>query len=469
LKYLLPDLAPARENPAFRRLLAGGLLSTLGSSMTSFAVVLQLWDLSGSSLDVGLLGLTFIPVLIIGLLGGSIADVVDRRKLALAATACQMAVSAAFAVQAYAQFRQLWLLYALAVVQAIVQAINAPSRGTFVPRLVPPEQLNAAITLSTLSGRIVMLFGPALAGVITGAFGLRTCYAVDTISFVASLYATARLPPMRPQPAPATGKPATGKPATGKPATGKPATSKPATSKPATSKPGAARPSLHATAEGLRFIRRRPVLVAAFLTDLDAMLLGLPVAIFPALNAAHFGGRPQTLGLLNAAVGVGGLLSAALSGPAARVSRQGRGMLAGTMIWGLAIACFGLTRSLLLALVMLAVAGAADTLTVTFRAFMVRTVTPDEFRGRVSSVEYIIGTGGGPLGNVETGTVASLTTPAFSAISGGIGCFAIAVLIAVLFPAFTRYRAGSPDTPPAPVPAPDSSDCPSSAVDAGQP
>jgi MFS family permease len=199
------------------------------------------------------------------------------------------------------------------------------------------------------------------------------------------------------------------------------------------------------------------------------MLLGLPVAIFPALNAAHFGGRPQTLGLLNAAVGVGGLLSAALSGPAARVSRQGRGMLAGTMIWGLAIACFGLTRSLLLALVMLAVAGAADTLTVTFRAFMVRTVTPDEFRGRVSSVEYIIGTGGGPLGNVETGTVASLTTPAFSAISGGIGCFAIAVLIAVLFPAFTRYRAGSPDTSSAPVPAPDSSDSPSPAVDAGQP
>jgi MFS family permease len=482
LKQLLPDLAPARENPAFRRLLAGGLLSTLGSSMTSFAVVLQLWDLSGSSLDVGLLGLTFIPVLIIGLLGGSIADAVDRRKLALAATACLMAVSAAFAVQAYAQFRQLWLLYALAMVQAIVQAINAPSRGTFVPRLVPPGQLNAAITLSTLSGRIVMLFGPALAGVITGAFGLRTCYAVDTISFVASLYATARLPPMRPQPAPAASKPAAGKPGTGKPAASKPAASKPAakpgtgkpaakpgTGKPSAGKPGTARPSLHATAEGLRFIRRRPVLVAAFLTDLDAMLLGLPVAIFPALNAAHFGGRPQTLGLLNAAVGVGGLLSAALSGPAARVSRQGRGMLAGTMIWGLAIACFGLTRSLLLALVMLAVAGAADTLTVTFRAFMVRTVTPDEFRGRVSSVEYIIGTGGGPLGNVETGTVASLTTPAFSAISGGIGCFAIAVLIAVLFPAFTRYRAGSPDTSSAPVPAPDSSDSPSPAVDAGQP
>jgi MFS family permease len=416
---MLPDLRPARDSPAFRRLLAGGLLSSLGTSMTSFAVVLQIWDVSHSSLDVGLLGLTFIPVLIIGLLGGSIADVVDRRKLALLATVALMAVSAAFAAQAYAGFGQLWPLYLLAMVQAVLQATSAPSRQTFVPRLVPPARLTAAIALNTLTGRITMLFGPALAGLIAGAFGLRTCYAIDTVSFTASLYATARLPAMAPVPA---GTVAAGTVA-------------------AERRP--ARPSLRATAEGLRFIRRRPVLVAAFLTDLDAMLLGLPVAIFPALNAMHFGGRPETLGLLNAAAGFGGLLSAALSGPAVRVVRQGRGMLAGTMIWGAAIACFGLTRWLPLALAMLAVAGFADTLTVMFRSSMVQTVAPDEFRGRVSSVEYIIGTGGGPLGNVESGGVAALTSPTFSAVSGGIGCCAMAALIALIFPALIRYHAPS--------------------------
>lgn len=342
---------------------------------------------------------------------------VDRRKLALATSVALMAVSAAFAAQAFAQFGQLWLLYLLAMVQAVLQAISSPARRTFVPRLVRSDQLTAAIALNTLTGRIAMLAGPALAGVIAGAFGLRLCYAVEAVSFVASLYATARLPAMRPQP-PALGSPA---------ALGSP---------PAP----AAGSRLRATAAGLRFIRRRPVLVAAFLTDLDAMLLGLPVAIFPALNAAHFGGRPQTLGLLNAAVGVGGLLSAVMSGPTGRAARPGRGLLAGTTIWGAAIACFGLTRSLPLALVLLAVAGAADTLTVTFRGSMVQALTPDEFRGRVSSVEYIIGTGGAPLGNVETGTVAALTTPAFSAVSGGIGCVAVAILIALLFPALTRYR-----------------------------
>jgi MFS family permease len=374
----------------------------------SFAVVLQIWDLSRSSLAVGLLGLTFVPVLLVGLLGGSIADAVDRRGLALVTSAGLMAVSAAFAVQAYAGLGQLWLLYLLAMVQAVLQAVGAPARRTFTPQLVPAGQLTAALTLNTLSSRITMLFGPALAGLIATAWGLRTCYAVDAVSFIASLYATARLPAMRP--AGATG-------------------------------PARYRASLHATAEGLRFIRRRPELVAAFLTDLNAMLLGMPVALFPALNAAHFGGSPRTLGLLNAAVGVGGLASATLSGPLALVSRQGRAMLAGTMIWGAAIATFGLTDSLPLALLMLAVAGAADTLTVTFRASMVQTVTPDEFRGRVSSVDYIIGVGGGPLGNVESGAFAALTTPAISAVSGGLGCLALAALIGLAFPAFTRYRA----------------------------
>jgi len=401
---LLPDLGPARENPVYRRLLIGGNLSSIGSSMTSFAVTLQVWDISRSSFAVGALGFAFIPALLVGLVGGSVADKVDRRRLVLIMSSCLASVSALFAVQAFAGSRLLWPLYLLIMIQSVLAAISAPASRTFMPRLLPKEQLRAGISLSTLSGRVTMLAGPALAGVVAGAWGLKVCYAADAVSFSASLYATARLPVMRPATAAASTR------------------------------------TLHSIAEGLRYIRRSPILLASFLMDFDAMLLGLPVALFPALNAEHFGGRPQTLGLLTAAVGVGGLLSAILSGPAARVRHQGRGMLAGTMLWGAAIAGFGLARSLPLALGMLAIAGAADTLTVTFRASMVQLITPDEFRGRVNSVEYIIGAGGSSAGNVEAGAVAALTSPVFSAVSGGIGCVAAAVLIGLAFPAFRRYH-----------------------------
>jgi MFS family permease len=414
---LLPDFGPARENAAFRRLLVGGALSGIGGSMTYFAVTLQVWDVSHSSFAVGALGLTFIPVIFLGLLGGSIADNVDRRKLVLVMSCFLALISALFALQAYANLGLLWPLYLLTMIQAMLGAVGAPARRTFMPRLLSPEQLRAGVALQTLSGRVTMLAGPALAGVVAGAWGLRTCYAIDAVSYAAAVYSTVRLPAMPAMPAMR-----------------------------ASDIKRAVR-SLHSIAEGLRFIRHHPVLTAAFLTDLDAMLLGLPVALFPALNAAHFGGRPQTLGLLTAAVGVGGIFSAVLSGPASRAVRQGWGMLAGTMIWGAAIAGFGLSRNLALALGMLAIAGAADTLTVTFRASMVQIVTPDEFRGRVSSVEYIIGAGGSPVGNVEAGTVAALTSPVFSAVSGGIGCVAAAVLIALAFPAFRRYHGERAEEP----------------------
>jgi MFS family permease len=405
-KSLLPDYRPARQNAAFRRLLVGSMLSNLGSAMTSFAITLQVWDMTRSSFAVGALGFAFIPAVILGLLGGSIADSTDRRRLALTVISSLAMISALLAAQAFAGLGQLWLLYLLVMVQAMLTAIVAPALRTFVPRLLAAEQLQAGIALQTLSGRVVMLAGPALAGVVAAGWGLKTCYLIDTVSFSASLYATFRLPAMAAA---------------------------------ARDTAVAARRQVSAIAEGLRFIHRTPVLVAAFLTDLDAMLLGLPVALFPALNAEHFGGRPQTLGLLTAAVGVGGMVSATLSGPTSRYARKGRGMLAGTVIWGAAIAGFGLARSLPLALGLLGLAGAADTLTVTFRSSMVATVTPDGLRGRVSSVEYIIGGGGSPVGNVEAGAVAALTSPVFSAVSGGLGCLAAAALIALAFPAFRRY------------------------------
>ena len=421
---LLADLSPLRESPAFRRLWAGSTLSSVGGALTTFAVPLQVYDITRSPLAVGALGIaTAVPILVIGLLGGSLADAFDRRTIVLIASAGMALVSAGLAVQALAGLRQVWLLYALTAVDASLGAINAPARQTFVPSLLPASQLAAGLALNRLTFQIMLSAGPALAGVITAAphLGFPACYLIDAVTFGASMYGVARLPALPPR-------------------------------------AGAPRPSPRALADGVRFVRRSPLLAGAFLADLNATVFGLPVALFPAINAERFHGDPRTLGLFMTAIGVGGLASAALSGPVGHISRQGRAMLAAVMVWGAAFAGFAVVPGLWLTLGLLAVAGAADTFTVIFRGTIVQASTPDELRGRVMAADYVVGAGGGQLGNLEAGALGSLTTPVISAVAGGLATVAGAVIIGLALPAFTRYRSQPRDDPgqdpPEAAPAP---------------
>jgi MFS family permease len=416
---LLADIRPLREHPAFRRLWIGTTLSAVGGALTTFGVPLQVYDITRSPFAVGAIGIAqVIPTVTIGLLGGAVADAVDRRKLVLVASTCNAAVSAGLAAQAFAGLRSVWLLYALVAVSSSVSAINAPARRTFIPSLLPADQLAAGLALNRLSFQIMLTVGPGLAGLITAAphLGLSACYLIDAASFACSLYGVARMP--------------------------------------ALPRPGAiARPGPRAVAEGVRFIGRSHVLVGAFLADLNATIFGLPVALFPAINAERFGGDPRTLGLLTVAIGVGGLVSGALSGPVGRITRQGRAMLCAVAIWGAAFAGFAIATTLWLTLLMLAIAGAADTFTVIFRGAMVQQTTPAELRGRVTAADYVVGVSGGQLGNLEAGALGSLTSPVISTLSGGLITVAGAVVIGLALPAFTRYRS-LPRTEPRQHPQP---------------
>jgi predicted MFS family arabinose efflux permease len=250
--------------------------------------------------------------------------------------------------------------------------------------------------------------------------GLGACYLIDAVSFAAALFGIAGLPAMRPP-------------------------------------EGAPRPGPRAVAEGIGFIRRSQVIAGAFLTDLNATVFGLPVALFPAINAERFGGDPRTLGLFTTAIGVGGLVGAAFSGPVRRVSRQGRAMLAAVTVWGAAFAGFAVVPGLWPTLILLAVAGAADVFTVVFRGVIVAAVTPDQLRGRVMAADYVVGAGGGQIGNLEAGALGSLTSPGISALAGGLVTVAGAVVIGLAMPAFARYRRQPDHQPgsrlPAAVPA----------------
>jgi MFS family permease len=424
-RRLFADISPLRDSPDFRRLWAGTTLSAVGGALTTFAVPLQVYDITRSPLAVGAVGVAqLIPTVTIGLLGGALADAFDRRKLVLGASSGSAAVSAGFAAQAFAGLHSVWLLYVLVAVSASFGAVNAPVRRTFIPSLLRADQVAAGLALNRLSFQIMLTVGPALAGLITAApgLGLRACYLLDAASFACSLYGVARLPAL-PQRA------------------------------------AAARPGPRAVTAGVRYIGRSRVLAGAFLADLNATIFGLPVALFPAINAERFGGNPRTLGLLMTAIGVGGLVSGALSGPVGHITRQGRAMLWAVAIWGAAFAGFAVAKTLWLTLAMLAIAGAADTFTVVFRGTIVQQTTPQEFRGRVTAADYVVGVSGGQLGNLEAGALGSLTSPAISAFSGGLATIAGAVAIGLLLPAFARYQAPlhtqlqQPAQPSSPLPA----------------
>lgn len=413
-RRLFMDLRPLRESPDFRRLWAGSLLSALGGQMTGFAVVLQIYTLTHSAIAVGAVGLAMaIPALVFGLAGGSLIDAVDRRMLVLVTSGCLAVVSVLFAVQAYAGLTQVWPLYCLVAVQSLLGAVNGPARRTFLPRLLAPERVPAGAALNMFAFHISATAGPALAGVVAAAWGLKVCYLVDSIGFAAALYGIIRLPSMPPE-------------------------------------GGGTRPGPRAVGEGLRFIVRERVIGGAFLADMNAMVLGMPFALFPVINAERFGGAAQTLGLLTSAVAVGGVAGTVLSGWVGRVSRQGRAMLVAGAVWGAGLTGFGLAHSLWAALVLLAVAGAADVLSVVFRTSIVQVSTPDRFRGRVAAAEYVVGVGCPHLGNFRAGAVGSLTSPTAAAIGGGLTTIAGTLLIALTTPALVRYRARpAPDLGPA--------------------
>ena len=431
---LLTDITPLRESPAFRRIWLGSMLSGIGSAMTTFAVMLQVYDLTRSSAAVGGIGLAqFIPLLLISLPGGTLADRVDRRRLVLAVTVGQTAISAVLFALAAVGGASLWALYALVAAGSALGAINAPARRTFIPRLVPQGQLSAAIALNRIIFQVTMIAGPSLAGVVAAGAGLRGCYLVDVVSFAGSLWGVGRMPAMPPQ-APAAAR--DGGDSTGKTGAGK------------HTRP---RSGLALTLDGLAFIRRTPVLCGAFLADVNATFFGLPVSLFPAINAERFGGSPRTLGLFVTAVGVGGLVSAVFAGPLKHLPRHGLVMLTCVAGWGAGFALFAVAPTLWLTLLALALAGLADTFTVVVRGIIVQEVTPDEFRGRVNAADFLVGAGGGDLGSLEAGLVGSLTTPVISALSGGLLTVVGALAIGAALPGFRRYRSAAPAAAPAPA------------------
>jgi MFS family permease len=408
------DVAPLRSSRDFRWLYGGQLVSFFGSQLTLVAVPYQVFRLTHSSLQVGLVSLAQLGPLVAGsLIGGSIADGHDRRRVLLVTEVLLALTSAALAFNASLRHPPLWPLYVITALAAGLSGVERPARSAALPSLVPPEHLPAAYALWQILLQVGNVAGPGLAGLLLAGTGLGAVYWIDAGTFVAAFVSVLVMAPMPPA-------------------------------------GGGRRPGFRSIVEGLRFLRGRPTIQGIFLIDINAMVFGMPRALFPALGTEVFHGGAQAVGYLYAAPGAGALVGAVTTGWVGGVSRQGRAVIIAVMVWGAAIAGFGATTWLPLALVLLAVAGWADVISAVFRSTMLQQSVPDELRGRLSALQIAVVTGGPRLGDFEAGVVSAATDVGFSVISGGLACVGGAVLVARLLPGFARYRPAGPAGLPGP-------------------
>ncbi len=407
LRRIALDVRPLREKH-YRRLWWGNGIAFVGFQLTAVAVAVQVYDISRSSFYVGLLGIAgLVPLIGFGLWGGAVADAVDRRLLLLVSCCTMWAVTGALFVQALLDVGSVSLILALVAVQSAGFAVASPTRGAIVPRIVPRELIPAANTLNFTMSTLGMVVGPLVAGLVIGrGHNYPVAYAIDAVLFTAVLYAAMRLPALPPL-----GE--------------------------------IVRPGLRSVIDGLRFIATQPVLLMSFVVDIVAMVFAMPRALFPEVGETQFGGG-AAVGWLFAAIAIGSVVGGLTSGWIGRIRRQGFALTVAVVAWGGAVALAGLARSLWLAVLLLAIAGAADLVSAVFRQTILQTCAPDEMRGRLQGVFIVVVAGGPRLGDLRAGATAAAFGATFSWVAGGVLCAVVVIVVALFVPVFLRYDASAP-------------------------
>ncbi|MCV2489621.1 MFS transporter [Geodermatophilus sp. YIM 151500] len=403
------DTEPLRD-PAYRRLFGGVAATMLGQQMTLVAVPYQVYALTGSSLLVGLTSVVgLVPLVVFGLLGGAIADAVDRRRLLLVTSVGAAGTSALLALQALlpggGHLALLWLL--TAAVSGFA-AVNQPTRSAVIPAVVGAARVPAANALLMTVRQAGVIAGPLLAGLLIGLGGLPLTYAVDALGFLVAAVLVRGLPALPP------GRVA------------------------GPLRVGAA---VRGVGEGFAFLRTQPVLLMTFVVDGIAMLFAWPQAVFPELAGGRYADSPNSLGWLFAGISIGALTAGLTSGWVSRVDRQGAVVLAAVAVWGLAIVGFGLSPSLGPAVLCLAVAGAGDMVSAVLRSSMLQLAAPEEMRGRMQGVFLVVVVGGPRLGDLRAGAVASAVGVSAAMVSGGVVVVVAMAVLAVAVPSFRSFRA----------------------------
>jgi MFS family permease len=404
LRRVAVDVRPLRV-PAYRRLLLGQGVSFIGFQLTSVAVSAQVYDITKSSLWVGLLGpANLIPLVIFGLWGGAVADAVDRRRLLLIGSLVAWSATLALLLHAWAGWSNVYFMLAVVAVQSTGFAITSPVRGAIIPRLVSTERVAAANTLNFLVSSVGTVLGPLLAGIVLAKSGYAPAYLIDVILFSAGFYAAIRLPRLAPL-----GE--------------------------------VSRPGLRSIVDGLRYIGSQPIVMMSFVVDIIAMAFAMPRALYPEIAAERFGGSAIAFGWLSASLAIGAVAAGLMSGWVGRVRRQGVALTVVIALWGLTVAASAFAGPLWLIVTLLAVGGAIDLVSAVWRQTILQTYAPDAMRGRMQGVFMVVVSGGPRLGDLRAGATASVfgLVPAWA--GGGLICAVLVVVACFAVPAFRNYDA----------------------------
>ena len=384
----------------------GQLISAAGTQMQVVAVAWQVYLLTHSAIALGLIGLMqALPRLLFSLVGGVLADVLDRRKMLMIVNLAMMIFSAILALCTNVQMVNSVIIYVLILLSAAASSFEFPTRLAIIPNLVPREQMADAITLNSVMVYLTAIIGPTAGGFALVWLGVATTYWFDVVSYlvvIASLFFM-RVPPIPVE--------------------------------------KRAQAGFGALVEGMRFLRAHPVILAVLTLDFCATFFGSPRALLPvyAQDIMHIG--PQGLGILLAAGSIGAVALTPFTGLIARIKRQGLGVALAIIVWGLCIVAFGFFPDpLWLGVLFLAGAGAADMVSVILHGIVVQITTPDQFRGRISSVNAMFVIGGPMLGQFESGLIGGLFTPMFSVVSGGAACIIATLLILLLVPSLAKVK-----------------------------
>lgn len=452
LRALLVDISPLTYSPAFARLWIGTSVAHIGSQLTIVAVGLNVYAITQSTLAVSFVALwALAPMILAGFVGGALADRFDRRKVALVTAVVAWLSISTLTTISFLGVNETWPYYVLAAVNAASATIMGAARGAIQPRLLPTQLLPAAAALGGITMGISLTVGPALAGVMVASVGFSWTYLLDVILFSGAFLGILGLPPMLPESATVNVASETTAPSAA------PVSKSRAILRGVTE-------SIASVGESLRFLKTAPNVRATFIFDLVAMIFGMPRVVFPAAAALVLGGGAVTVGLLTASFAIGGLLSSLLSGPLGTVRRQGRAVTVSIFIYGLCTLMLGsvllitmvlvpnpegierepIVWALALAAVALAGSGAADNVSAVFRTTILQAAAPDEVRGRMQGLFYVVVAGGPRLGDLFAGALATMIALWAPAMIGGLVIVSLMIVFARVYGGFQRYDALNP-------------------------